>query len=62
MKNKKMILIAVAVVAVAALMLGVFLATRPETVQGAKTVTVTGEASYDALKQAIIEADYEVVE
>ena len=41
MKNKKMILIAVAVVAVAALMLGVFLATRPETVQGAKTVTVT---------------------
>ena len=41
MKNKKLILIAVAVVAVAALMLGVFLATRPETVTGAKTVTVT---------------------
>ena len=30
MKNKKMILIAVAVVAVAALMLGVYLATRPK--------------------------------
>jgi len=28
----------------------------------AKTVTVTGDASYEALKQAIIEADYEVVE
>ena len=28
----------------------------------AKTVTVTGEASIEALKQAIIEADYEVVE
>ena len=28
----------------------------------AKTVTVTGEASVEALKQAIIEADYEVVE
>ena len=41
MKNKKMILIAVAVIAVAALMLGVFLMTRPETVQGSKTVTVT---------------------
>ena len=41
MKNKKMILIAVAVVAVAALMLGVFLATRPETKAGSKTVTVT---------------------
>ena len=40
MKNKKMILIAVAVVAVAALMLGVYLATRPETKAGSKTVTV----------------------
>jgi len=27
----------------------------------AKTVTVTGDASIDALKQAIIDADYEVV-
>jgi len=28
----------------------------------AKTVTVTGDASLEALKQAIIDADYEVVE
>jgi len=41
MKNKKMILIAVALVACVAVMLGIFLATRPETVAGAKTVTVT---------------------
>ena len=41
MKNKKMILIAAALVAVMALMLGVFLMTRPETVAGSKTVTVT---------------------
>ena len=41
MKNKKMILIAVALAACAAVMLGVFLMTRPETVQGSKTITVT---------------------
>ena len=41
MKNKKMILTAVALVACIAVMLGIFLATRPETVAGSKTVTVT---------------------
>ena len=41
MKNKKMVLIAVALAACAAVMLGVFLMTRPETVQGSKTITVT---------------------
>ena len=41
MKNKKMILIAVALVACIAVMLGVFLMTRPETVAGGKTITVT---------------------
>ena len=41
MKNKKMILIAVALIACVVAMLGIFLATRPETVAGAKTVTVT---------------------
>ena len=41
MKNKKMILIAVALVACIAMMLGVFLATRPETTAGGKTITVT---------------------
>lgn len=41
MKNKKLILITAAVLACMALMLGVFLMTRPETVAGSKTVTVT---------------------
>ena len=41
MKNKKMILVAVALIACVAVMLGIFLATRPETTQGSKTVTVT---------------------
>ena len=41
MKNKKMILAAVALVAVVAVFLGIYLVTRPGTVQGAKTITVT---------------------
>lgn len=41
MKNKKMILIAVALAACVAVMLGIFLVTRPETVAGTKTITVT---------------------
>lgn len=41
MKNKKMILAAVALVAVIALMGGLFLATRPEPVAGGKHITVT---------------------
>ena len=41
MKNKKLILVAVALVACMAVMLGIFLVTRPETVAGSKTVTVT---------------------
>ena len=41
MKNKKMILAIVAVVALIALMVGVYFATRPEKVEGAKTITVT---------------------
>ena len=41
MKNKKMILIAVALIACIAVMLGIFLTTRPETVAGGKTITVT---------------------
>ena len=40
MKNKKLILIAVAVVAVIAVLLGVYAATRPETAAGEKTITV----------------------
>ena len=41
MKNKKLIASVVALVLVIALMAGVYLATRPEAVQGAKTITVT---------------------
>lgn len=41
MKNKKLILAIVALVAVVAIMVGVYAATRPETSQGAKTITVT---------------------
>ena len=40
MKNKKMIIALVAVVAVIALLLGVYTVTRPETVEGGKNVTV----------------------
>lgn len=39
-KNKKLIIAAVAVVAVIALFVGIFLATRPDTTQGSKTITV----------------------
>lgn len=41
MKNKKLILAAVALVAVAALMLGAYFLTRPDTAEGSKTITVT---------------------
>lgn len=41
MKNKKLILAIAALVLVAALFVGIYIATRPETTQGAKTYTVT---------------------
>lgn len=41
MKNKKIIIAAVALVAVVALMLGIWLLTRPETQEGGKEITVT---------------------
>ena len=41
MKNKKMILVAVALIACVAVMLGIFVAPRPETTAGGKTITVT---------------------
>lgn len=41
MKNKKLIVVAVALVAVAAVLLGVFFATRPDTQEGMKEFTVT---------------------
>jgi len=41
MKNKKLIVITAALIACVAVMLGVFLMTRPDTVAGSKTITVT---------------------
>lgn len=41
MKNKKILIAAIAVVAVLALMVGIWLITRPDTQEGAKTITVT---------------------
>ena len=41
MKNKKLILALAALVVVVAVMAGVYMGTRPETVEGAKTITVT---------------------
>ena len=41
MNNKKLILVAVALVTAVAVMLGVYFATRPETVEGGKNFTVT---------------------
>lgn len=41
MKNKKLVIAAVALVAVVALLVGVWFATRPETTVGEKTITVT---------------------
>ena len=41
MNNKKIILALVALVVLAAIVLGVYFATRPQTAQGAKTITVT---------------------
>ena len=41
MKNKRTLIAVVALVAVIAIMAGVFMATRPETVAGGKKITVT---------------------
>ena len=41
MNNKKLILVAVALVTAVAVMLGVYFATRPESVEGSKNFTVT---------------------
>lgn len=41
MKNKKLLIAAIALVAVVAVFLGIYLATRPETQKGSKTITVT---------------------
>lgn len=40
MKNKKLIIAVVALVAVIAVLIGVYVATRPDTVEGGKSITV----------------------
>lgn len=41
MKNKKLIIAAIALVAVVGILLGVYFATRPKPVEGGKSITVT---------------------
>lgn len=62
MENKKIILAAVALVAVIGLMLGVWLATRPETQQGSKAYTVTVVHADGAEKRFEYRTDEEYLE
>ena len=59
MKNKKLILAAVALVLVIAAMLGIYFATRPATSQGSKTITVTVVHADGAEKKVTIRTDAE---
>ena len=59
MKNKKLILAAVALVLVIAAMLGVYFATRPATSQGSKTITVTVIHADGSEKKVTIRTDAE---
>ena len=59
MKNKKLILAAVALVLVITAMLGIYFATRPATSQGSKTITVTVVHADRAEKKVTIRTDAE---
>ena len=59
MKNKKMILAVVALVVVAAVMMGVYTMTRPETVKGAKEYSVTVIHSEGDQKVFLLDTDAE---
>ena len=59
MKNKKLILAAVALVLVIAAMLGIYFATRPATSQGSKTITVTVVHADGSEKEVTIRTDTE---
>lgn len=61
MKTKKLIVIAVALVAVVAILLGVFFATRPETVEGQKSIVVTVVHSDGSEKDFSIKTTQEYV-
>ena len=59
MKNKKLILAVVALVVVAAVMMGVYTMTRPETVKGAKEYSVTVIHSEGDQKVFLLDTDAE---
>ena len=59
MKNKKLVIAAVAVIVVIGLMVGQWMATRPETVEGAKTFTVTVVHSDGTSKEFTCHTDAE---
>lgn len=59
MKNKKWILAVVALALVAALFVGIYLATRPETTQGSKTYTVTVVHADGSVKEFTYHTDEE---
>lgn len=62
MKNKKLVIAAVAVIVVVGLMLGVWMATRPETAQGAKGYTVTVVHSDGTVKEFSYRTDAEFLD
>ena len=59
MKNKKLVLSLVAFVAVVAVLVGVYFATRPETQQGSKTITVTVVHKDGSVKEFTYRTDAE---
>ena len=59
MKNKKMIIAIVALVVVVAVFAGVYLATRPDTVAGGKTFTVTVVHKDESTKEFTYTTDAE---
>ena len=61
MKNKKLILTLIAFVAVIAIAVGVYFATRPETQQGSKTITVTVVHKDETTKEFTYSTDAEFV-
>ncbi len=59
MKNKKMLLAVVALIAVIALMAGAYVLTRPDTMEGSKTVTIVIVHQDGSQKELSYETDAE---
>ena len=62
MKNKKLIVIALALVVVIGVLLGVYMATRPDTAAGAKAVTVTVVHADGSVKDITCHTDEEYLD